>query len=350
MNENKQRIAWVDVAKFIGIFAIVLGHTLRDGLLKHYVYSFHVALFFVLSGVVFNATSDKTFISFLKKRFRAIIIPYFAFSIISLAIYMALGTFVEGILDAGVARKSFLCELFDVLVIGRSASNRPLWFLPCLFILSLLAFVVIRFAETRINKIFKYLTLWGTILFSVLFLLLDNLFFSIKNIPWSALSAISMLSFFLLGYVCKNAFKKLQKLNSIWLTLIAVVLLVLGGYIGMKNEIVSVMTNEYGNPALFYSSSLTTILGICLICTKIPAPKFIMYVGKHTLPILLMHKFPILFFQTLFSPTKVLLLKNDSLTAMLVAAISIGLCLVADFIISKFLPVIVGAKPKKTIT
>ena len=42
-----QRIVWLDIAKALGIVAIVLGHTIQGGLVKKYVYSFHVPMFFL---------------------------------------------------------------------------------------------------------------------------------------------------------------------------------------------------------------------------------------------------------------------------------------------------------------
>lgn len=48
---QKQRISWLDIAKGIGIYFIILGHTLSDpsvpgcGTLHEYLYSFHVPFF-----------------------------------------------------------------------------------------------------------------------------------------------------------------------------------------------------------------------------------------------------------------------------------------------------------------
>ena len=47
-----QRIVWLDIAKALGIVAIVLGHTIQGGLVKKYVYSFHVPMFFFLKGLL----------------------------------------------------------------------------------------------------------------------------------------------------------------------------------------------------------------------------------------------------------------------------------------------------------
>lgn len=65
-NTIKERTIWVDIAKSVGIFAIVLGHTLRGGMLQKYLYSFHVPLFFFLIGAVFNV-GKRSFYLFTKK-------------------------------------------------------------------------------------------------------------------------------------------------------------------------------------------------------------------------------------------------------------------------------------------
>lgn len=54
----RERIKWVDTAKAIGIAAIVLGHTVGESPLKTYVYSFHIPLFFFLSGATFRVKGN----------------------------------------------------------------------------------------------------------------------------------------------------------------------------------------------------------------------------------------------------------------------------------------------------
>ncbi len=345
MEANKNRILWIDAAKFAGIFAIVLGHTLRGGDVQHYLYSFHVALFFILSGITFKTTSHKSFFDFAKKRFYSIMIPYFAFSAISLAIFLVLGSFAEGILDTGTANSGLWSELFNITVWGYSVSNRPLWFLPCLFVLSLLAFPIIRFVETEKKN--KFAVIFTAITLSVLFLVFSNIFEGLNKLPWKLACAVSMLSFFLLGYLCKNMHKKIENTKHKWILPIIVILLVIGFALGMKNEAIEYMENEYRNIPLFFASSLATIAAICMLCIKLPTPRFIAYIGENTLPILLMHKFPILFFQTIFPLTKELLMKSDALTGIIVSAISIAMCLIANWIILKIAPALVGAKAKK---
>ncbi len=52
------RIAWLDGARGIGILLIVLGHVIpMTTPISHFIYSFHVPLFFFLSGMVLQKRS-----------------------------------------------------------------------------------------------------------------------------------------------------------------------------------------------------------------------------------------------------------------------------------------------------
>jgi fucose 4-O-acetylase-like acetyltransferase len=55
INKCTTRVGWIDFCKGIGIFLVVLGHILRDVIAVDYIYSFHMPLFFFLSGLVSNA-------------------------------------------------------------------------------------------------------------------------------------------------------------------------------------------------------------------------------------------------------------------------------------------------------
>ena len=75
MNQDNQRINWIDMAKGYGIIAVFIGHMVQNSALGLFVYSFHLPLFFFLSGYLFKPEAD--FVSFLKKKARSILLPYF---------------------------------------------------------------------------------------------------------------------------------------------------------------------------------------------------------------------------------------------------------------------------------
>ena len=125
MNDNS-RVYWIDSAKGIGVILIVIGHLLYDSsheLLIKLIYSFHVPLFFIVSGFVYciNDVSKKQFVI---KKLRRLIIPFICFSLV------AGKRFIEAIYGGAVI-KDLLCQIF--YVDGKIFFNDPLWFLIVMF-------------------------------------------------------------------------------------------------------------------------------------------------------------------------------------------------------------------------
>lgn len=72
----KERLCWVDNAKFIGIYLVVLGHLrLPNSFATQLIYSFHVPLFFFLSGLLFHFDANRK--EHIKKAFSRLVVPYF---------------------------------------------------------------------------------------------------------------------------------------------------------------------------------------------------------------------------------------------------------------------------------
>ena len=100
---SKHRIEWLDNAKGIAIFLVVLGHVLRglpagsgkgDGwvvFLDAWIYTFHMPVFFVLSGLFIEASAAKPLGTFLDGKLRSIMYPYFVWSILQEIVRAATG-------------------------------------------------------------------------------------------------------------------------------------------------------------------------------------------------------------------------------------------------------------------
>ena len=55
----KSRIAWIDIAKAIAIFAMIEGHVVAyGGYARNLIYSFHMPLFFILTGFTIKEVTD----------------------------------------------------------------------------------------------------------------------------------------------------------------------------------------------------------------------------------------------------------------------------------------------------
>lgn len=124
-------IEWIDTAKGLGIILVILEHT--HALFRSYIYSFHMPLFFLLSGFLSRSENVKP-LDFLKKKCRALLIPYLFFAFISL------------LLNAFVMNVEAELPVFfqEVLTAPRSglSINPTLWFLPCLFAIELIFYAV----------------------------------------------------------------------------------------------------------------------------------------------------------------------------------------------------------------
>lgn len=54
-----KRIEWIDIVKFIGIFLVILGHSISADnkqleVYRNFIYSFHMPLFIFISGYLYK--------------------------------------------------------------------------------------------------------------------------------------------------------------------------------------------------------------------------------------------------------------------------------------------------------
>ena len=74
MDKKTNRLLWVDIFKGILIILMVLGHSKNSAL--YYIYTFHMAAFFFISG--YTTDYDKyTLYEYIKRKFKQLIIPFF---------------------------------------------------------------------------------------------------------------------------------------------------------------------------------------------------------------------------------------------------------------------------------
>ena len=76
----KRRIEYLDVAKGIGILLMIAGHIYANTWFQIVVYSFHMPLFLLISGILLNETGviQKPLPKVVFLKFKRLIIPYFA--------------------------------------------------------------------------------------------------------------------------------------------------------------------------------------------------------------------------------------------------------------------------------
>lgn len=343
--EKKVRIFWLDIAKGIGIFFIVWGHVLKTGQFRIYLYAFNVTLFFFLLGYTFKYSQSLKI--YLKKRFVKTMIPYYIWSGISITIFLIMGKVVST--DYSEASTSLYKNLLGMLY-GNSRTiymkwNQPLWFIPCM---NLTLIMVWLFEDIKVKK--------GTLdsvkfkgIISFIFLSIGLLMPQIIDIkfPFQFESAIFMVAFVELGMLSKEV-KFVERICKSNFSLFYCIALLIIGIITIKlNGVAAVRTYHYGNyPILFCISASSLTLCMVMLSYKIQSNRILEKIGQVSLPILLMHKFPILFFQSVLPVTKKLLEKPDTLSGLgcsfIVSCITIVMCYVGVIVIRKIAPAVIG--------
>lgn len=141
---DTERVGYVDIAKGIGITLVVMGHNdfaLISPFFHKLIYSFHMPMFFFMSGMFFNP--DLPFWRYARHRFSRVLKP-FLFMI--LFIYFTSISFSNvGILEAS---RRLIKALYGN---GYYLDWVQLWFLPHLFAVSLFAYFYFRAIRGRYN-------------------------------------------------------------------------------------------------------------------------------------------------------------------------------------------------------
>ena len=151
---NSERLAYLDIAKGIGIILVVIGHCIPDAssltgisnpyfkLMHQIIYSFHMPLFFFIAGFFVNTQKfsvsspylQKTYL-FIRKKFNRLIVPYLFVGLCYLPLKLAFSQF---------ANRPYNINNLWKIIIGINPDGE-LWFLYSLFMINVLVAVVFKF-------------------------------------------------------------------------------------------------------------------------------------------------------------------------------------------------------------
>lgn len=91
MSQNRNR--WLDIAKGIAIILMVAGHTPIPSVMSHFIYAFHMPLFFISSGLVSNY-EKYSLVDYIKHKSYTLLLPfvcYFYYCCIFNVFYRGIG-------------------------------------------------------------------------------------------------------------------------------------------------------------------------------------------------------------------------------------------------------------------
>ncbi len=275
--QKTKRISWIDMAKGYGIIFVILGHC-DIGILKLWVYTFHIPLFFLLSGYVFNAKSD--FKTFLIKKVKSIIIPYFC-----LGIPMLLFRFLVRF-KSGKFTFRYAFNLTVKFILQRR--QWTFWFLACLFFLNILFYVTVKVFKTNAKLTFL----------SIVFVIMGFAYYKYLKRPlyWNIDVCFMAYPFFFAGYFYKQKHQVIDKyLNNVKTSVPLLFLLgfvnSLFGYLSIKvsGSGLEMFLSRYGFIPFTYLSAFAGIVCV-IIVSKWFTFKIIKYIGENSLLYFLWHQ------------------------------------------------------------
>lgn len=289
----------IDIAKGIGIIFVVLGHNnlvAKGGELYRVIFSFHMPLFFFLSGILIKESAS--FNQFFLSRATALLKPYFvvltAFGVLKLALSLGKNDIAER------ASQYFIGLAWGG---GSTIAAIALWYLPHLFVSSSFALVVIKLFNCTVH--YKKWLIFLACLLLVIGINSIETFWQPNNainqaaigshnlpgLPWSIDLIPITSAFILLGYLLRDSLKIMTAMPSLgfWG---ALAFFSLHYYF---NDSMNLSHRLYGNP---WVTTLQAVLGIyltlCLamLLEKITvARRLLTYLGQGTLFILIFHGF-----------------------------------------------------------
>ncbi len=287
LQQQTMREIWADNAKAIGIFLMVLGHNaLANDRVFDFIYSFHMPLFFILSGY-FSSNKSEQFLPYLKKNAKALLIPYVVFYLVTLPF----GLFVIWVHPYNHPYDGWL-EFVMKPVIGlftvRTTSfafhtNGPSWFFVALFIVKLLFYIPKRYECNA-----------KSLAITTIVCLTGYLFFYENNYNLARLdTALMAFPLFIFGYLLKakttviTLLKESKMLANITVSgccaIICLLLTNLNGHVEFSGA-------GYGNDlVLMYITAIFGFFFVVGISMIIPKNKHILTIGGGTSVVLGLH-------------------------------------------------------------
>lgn len=276
---KSKRIVWIDQLKGIGFFFVILGHLEINDTLQQWVYSFHMPLFLIVTGLTFNFEKAfrSDFKTFLSARIKRLIVPFFWLSMISLSILYIRRIVLGGdIPDLTDQLRGILLTNTKITLVSPAPA---LYYVILLFLSELVLWVFIKL--TKNNKLYIFLLILACLPASLLTINVPVVF-HLNVVP------VSMLMIFI-GRVLMDFYKsggkeKLESLSADKYAFLCIVLLLTGSALALVNGRTSLHGNKYGHD--FMASLVCALLinvAIALITMKLPNSSVLTFVGQNTL-------------------------------------------------------------------
>ncbi|MCQ2252102.1 MAG: acyltransferase family protein [Bacteroidales bacterium] len=260
----------IDILKGIGIILVILGHVHKGGVYG-WIYSFHMPLFFILSGLFFKPSNELFFI-----KFKRIIIPYLFFAV-SIYLYWRFFEVKYRHDTGGININTHCLDIFWQQ--STFCFDAPLWFLPCLFLIFIVSNIFFSFCNNKVLAFFM------TIFF---FFVINNIFVDYSCFWFK--EAMFAFPFFIIGYFASSFLSRYDSLVdrfSLWLKCLFLSLLGIVFFIPNGGDM---MSSAYPNGYWYYFVvAIISIICLYISCGIFTNQKWLVWLGKNSLILMCLH-------------------------------------------------------------
>jgi acyltransferase len=304
---SASRVLFVDIARIYGVALVFYGHIIESYMkagspvaAMHYkfVYSFHMPLFFILSGYIAKEQLANTeFSLYLKRKVASRLVPY-----LFLSLLLIIPTFWTTDFTVGLELPTvdgYVKGVAATVLAGFPYFNIPTWFLICLFVVEMMHYFTSRFLTSNSRTILiacGYYLIGSILAWNAGFLRPTNILSQHGKIfPYfMILEAFTGYSLYLVGvYLQRKDFLtgKVPVFRSFLGALLCLLLVYItydlnkGMFTIPFYDAVILVGSSHGNPILF---PLTAILGsvVIMILAKLTTDsKVLLFLGSNTLVI-----------------------------------------------------------------
>lgn len=337
---TKKRYVWLDVARGIAMLLVLMGHCKYiPTYLLYNINSFHMPLFFVISGLVYRVDKYDSFFAYVYHLILRIVIPYFLLCFIMVIIENLL-------LLPNIPWDTIRQNINGIfLAYRRHGIYYSMWYLHFLFFAQLIAYPIVKSLKNK------------SVFFGLgILLIIFGYYFNQKVIGyyWSLDLVPIGLGYILLGFAGQRFLFDSDYPKSVLIPTI-VALGFITAFFAYLNHLVcgnvAFYRCQYGNLFYFIIPSLTGSLFILLIAQVIQHNAIFEFIGVNSLTFYAFNnRLALKNAQTLTSyiAAKVPVLNNDLFLFFLAVLISCILLAFASIMLNRFLPIAVGKRKRTT--
>lgn len=274
---NATRYPWIDYLKTLGIVLVVAGHTHLPSEQHRWIYSFHMPLFFLISGFLLTpgalAVSPREFVS---KRIRKLLELYFGFGILAMLYYcyafrdtqslgMSLQERIASLLYAS-GSKNQSTDLYPVV----------LWYFP-----GLICALLLVYGSWQIpSKIGRFFALGIIVTLGVMM--------SGRALPWELESGCIAAGWIAIGHVLRLRQWDLAAVRAP--AAVGLLAVLMGSTLALFNSSPpDIRLASLGHPWLSVPAALLMIVGFFLLCKNLPSFRLITATSAATILIFPTH-------------------------------------------------------------